>query len=62
MKPSQGFSLNETSSQMKYEANLFTTEYLLDDDMFAHRLSEDTFFFSVVKELEVPPELLDFKF
>ena len=25
-------------------------------------LSEDTFFFSVAKELEVPLELLDFKF
>jgi Zn-dependent peptidase ImmA (M78 family) len=56
------FALYDTSSQMEYEANLFAAEYLLDDDVVTERLSEDTFFFSVAKELEVPPELLDFKF
>lgn len=56
------FTLYDTSSQMEYESNLFAAEYLLKDDVVTERLREDTFFFSVARELEVPPELLDFKF
>ncbi|HHT66260.1 MAG TPA: ImmA/IrrE family metallo-endopeptidase [Clostridiales bacterium] len=56
------FALYDSSSQMEYEANLFAAEYLLEDEIVRERLSEDTFFFSVAKELSVPPELLDFKF
>lgn len=62
MRTFHDFALYDTSSQMEYEANLFAAEFLLEDDVVAERLSEDTFFFSVAKELEVPPELLDFKF
>jgi len=62
MKAFHDFALYDTSSQMEYEANLFAAEYLLEDDEVTELLSEDTFFFSVAKELEVPPELLDFKF
>ena len=47
---------------MEHEANLFATEYLLDDELVRERLSEDTFFFLVAKELNVPVGLLDFKF
>lgn len=56
------FVLYDSTSQYEYEANLFAAEYLLDDELVREKLSEDTFFFSVAKELEVPPELLDFKF
>lgn len=62
MKAFHDFALYDTSSQMEYEANLFAAEYLLEDDEVTELLSEDTFFLSVAKELEVPPELLDFKF
>ena len=62
MKAFHDFALYDTSSQMEYEANLFAAEYLLEDDEVTELLSEDTFFFSVAKELGVPPELLDFKF
>ena len=62
MRAFHDFALYDTSSQMEYEANLFAAEYLLEDDEVTELLSEDTFFFSVAKELEVPPELLDFKF
>ena len=62
MRAFHDFSLYDSTSQMEYEANLFAAEYLLDDELVADRLTEDTFFFSVAKELNVPPELLDFKF
>ena len=62
MRTFHDFALYDTSSQMEYEANLFAAEYLLKDEVVRERLNEDTFFFSVAKELEVPPELLDFKF
>lgn len=56
------FVLYDNSSQYEYEANVFAAEFLLEDNVVREKLSEDTFFFSVAKELEVPPELLDFKF
>lgn len=62
IKTFHDFSLYDSTSQMEYEANLFAAEYLLDDELVADMLTEDTFFFSVAKELNVPPELLDFKF
>ena len=62
MKAFHDFSLYDNSSKLEYEANLFAAEYLLDDEVVRERLNEDTFFFSVAKELYVPAELLDFKF
>lgn len=62
MRAFHDFSLYDNSSRLEYEANLFATEYLLDDEIVRERLNEDTFFFSVAKELMVPAELLDFKF
>ena len=62
MRAFHDIALYDTSSQMEYEANLFAAEYLLDDEVVRERLNEDTFFFSVAKELMVPAELLDFKF
>jgi len=62
MRAFHDFALYDTSSQFEYEANLFAAEHLLEDTVVRERLSKDTFFFSVAKELAVPPELLDFKF
>lgn len=62
MKAFHDFSLYDNSSRLEYEANLFAAEYLLDDELVKERLNEDGFFFSAAKELNVPPELLDFKF
>lgn len=56
------FVLYDTSSHYEYEANLFAAELLLEDQVVCEKLSDDTFFFSVANELEVPAELLDFKF
>ena len=62
LKAFHDFSLYDTTSQFEYEANLFAAEYLLDDKEVIEKLNDDAFFFSVAKELYVPPELLDFKF
>lgn len=56
------FSMYDGASKLEYEANLFAAELLLDDDEVVTLLNEDDFFFSAAKRLEVPPELLDFKF
>lgn len=62
MRTFHDFALYDSSSLYEYEANIFAAEFLLEDAVVQEKLSEDTFFFSVAKELEVPPELLDFKF
>lgn len=62
METFHAFFLYNSTSQIKYEANLFAAEYLLDDKLVADLLTEGTFFFSVAKELNVPPKLLDFRF
>jgi len=62
MKAFHDFSLYDQFSLYEYEANIFAAEYLLKDEIVREKLSKDTFFFSVAKELKVPPELLDFKF
>lgn len=62
MRTFHDFTLYDTSSELEYEANLFAAELLLDDQVVKDRLTEDTFFFAVAKELGVPAELLDFKF
>ena len=62
VKAFHDFTLYDNSSLYEYEANLFAAEYLLEDKLVQERLNEDTFFFSVARELKVPPELLDFKF
>lgn len=42
--------------------NIGASEVIELDILSVFMLLGDTFFFSVAKELEVPPELLDFKF
>lgn len=62
LKAFHDFSLYDTTSRYEYEANLFAAEYLLNDKDVIEKLNDDSYFFSVAKELYVPPELLDFKF
>lgn len=47
---------------MEYEANIFAAEFLMDDEDFFEKLNDDISFFGVASLLQIPPELLDFKF
>lgn len=62
LKAFHDFSLYDTTSRYEYEANLFAADYLLEDEEVISKLNADNFFFGVARELQVPPELLDFKF
>lgn len=53
--------LFDTSSIMENEANLFTAEYLLDDDDVMESLLDGYSFFETASGLYVPVELLDYK-
>ena len=44
------------------DANLFAAELLLEDDEVLQALNEDNTFFTAASMLNVPAELLDFKF
>lgn len=50
------------SSRFEKEANLFAAEYLLNDEKVLATLNGDNTFFSAAAALNVPMELLDFKF
>ena len=52
----------DESSRFEKEANLFAAEYLLDDEQVLATLNGDNTFFSAAAALNVPMELLDFKF
>ena len=54
--------LFDESSRFEKEANLFAAEYLLDDERVLETLNADNTFFSAASALNVPMELLDFKF
>lgn len=54
--------LFDESSEMEQDANLFAAEYLLDDLAVVETLNEDTTFFAAAAKLQVPIEILDFKF
>ncbi len=56
------FDLFDEASIYEYEANIFTADYLLDDDEVLDLLNEDLSFFGAASRLNVPAELLDFKF
>ena len=55
-------ALFDESSQYEKEANLFAAELLLDDETVLSTLNADNTFFSAAAALNVPIELLDFKF
>lgn len=61
-KTFQDFVLFEEASYYEYEANIFTAEFLIADDDVLDLLTEDLSFFGIASRLNVPPELLDFKF
>jgi len=50
-----------SNKPMKYEANLFAAELLLEDETVLKHLNEYTFF-ETARMLNVPAALLDFKF
>lgn len=56
------FMLFDETSVYEYEANIFAADFLMDDDRVLALLNDDISFFGAASELNVPPELLDFKF
>ncbi|MDD4324165.1 MAG: ImmA/IrrE family metallo-endopeptidase [Eubacteriales bacterium] len=56
------FAFFDEVSIYEYEANIFAADYLLDDDEVLDLLNEDLSFFGAASRLNVPAELLDFKF
>ena len=54
--------LFDDSSRFEKEANLFAAEFLLKDEDVLQTLNADKTFFSAAAALNVPMELLDFKF
>lgn len=52
----------DSNNQKEKEANLFSAEMQLDDERVLEALNEDVTFFTAASILEVPMEVLDFKF
>ena len=55
-------SLFDVSGPLEQEANLFAAELLLDDEDVFRKLNDDFTFFQAAAALNIPMELLDFKF
>lgn len=55
-------ALFDSSSIMEKEANLFAAELLMEDEDVLEQMNADNTFFSAASCLNVPMELLDFKF
>ena len=55
-------SLFDMSGSLEQEANLFAAEFLLDDEEVFQKLNDDFTFFQAAADLNIPMELLDFKF
>lgn len=56
------FELFDGVSTLEYEANIFAAELLMPDEAVLERLNDDISFFGAAASLNVPAELLDFKF
>lgn len=56
------FVVFDMVSLMEYEANIFAADLLMDDSEVLEVLNSDMSFFGAASSLNVPPELLDFKF
>jgi Zn-dependent peptidase ImmA (M78 family) len=54
--------LFDQTSALEKEANLFAAELLLTDEAVVDVLNQDMTFYSAASQLQVPMELLDFKF
>lgn len=57
----QDYAIYDNAATMENEANMFVAEYLLDTDETMQVLTEQNSFFGTASILEVPPEILDFK-
>ena len=55
-------TLFDSTDRTEYEANVFASELLLEDEDVLNALNDDLFFFQAASLLQVPFELLDFKF
>lgn len=62
MRAFHDVGLFDESSRYEKEANLFAAELLLEDEKVLSMLNADNTFFSAAASLNVPMELLDFKF
>lgn len=62
IKAFHDFALFDETSVFEYEANIFAADYLMTDEDVLDLLNEDISFFSVASRLNVPAEMLDFKF
>jgi Zn-dependent peptidase ImmA (M78 family) len=62
VKSFHDFRLFDETSVYEYEANIFAADLLMEDDRVLALLNGDISFFGAASELNVPPELLDFKF
>lgn len=62
LKNFHDFTLFDETSVYEYEANIFAADYLMEDDEVLEVLNDDISFFGAASKLNVPPELLDFKF
>ena len=56
------FDLFGMKDQCEFEANVFAAELILDSGEVMEMLNRDVTFFGAARMLQVPPELLDFKF
>lgn len=54
-------SVLDMTAKPEVEANLFASELLISDEDILDLLKYDDNYFSIAKELRVPPQLLDFK-
>lgn len=55
-------ALFDSAEQTEYEANIFAAELLLPDEEVLEILNDDLFFAQAAAVLNVPEEVLDFKF
>lgn len=62
VKAFHDFGLFDSVSSYEYEANVFAAELLLEDEDVLDSLNDDMSFFQAAANLNVPAEILDFKF
>lgn len=62
VKAFHDFGLFDSVSSYEHEANIFAAELLLEDGDVLNSLNDDLSFFQAASTLNVPAEILDFKF
>jgi Zn-dependent peptidase ImmA (M78 family) len=62
IKSFHDFALFDETSVYEYEANIFAADFLMEDEEVLDLLNGDISFFGAATQLNVPAELLDFKF